>query len=73
MKAATQERLRMAQTNIASGNIVFLMLRNSERERRVTSIGHSQHNIEACFDDGDHWAMFDPDELVGIRVVMKDG
>lgn len=74
MKAATQERLRMAQTNIAAGNIVFLMLKSSERERRVTALGHTAHNIEASFDDdGGHWTIFDPDELVGIRVVMQDG
>lgn len=69
MKAATQERLRYAQAQISYGSMVFITLKSSGRERRVFALDHTQHNIRAIFDDGDHWQMFEPEEFVAFRVM----
>jgi len=70
MRAATQERLKMAQNALATGHLVFIRLASSGREVSITSIGTTQHNIVATLDEhGGNRMAIDPEELVGIRVV----
>lgn len=70
MKAATQERIKVARENISIGAIVFIRLKSSGREYRAHAIGTSQHNVEVILNEDDsHWTVFDPDELIGVRVV----
>lgn len=73
MKAATEERVRHARTQIRKGSLVFIRLASSGREYRVFALGTSQHNIEAILsEDESVWMVIDPDELVGVRVVENN-
>lgn len=70
MRAAVQERVKIAQRELAKGHLVFIRLSSSGREHRITAITWTQHNIDVTLDkDNEHWMCFEPDELVGVRVL----
>lgn len=70
MRAAIQERMKIAREAIAAGHLVFIRMASSGREYRVFAIGHTQHNLEVILSENDSsWMTFDPEELVAVRVM----